>query len=178
MYQIYYLTSSKDDYKPKYIGYTSLDLQKRLYYHIKESKYNKNKHKTYKVNWIRKLLDENIKIEIFSIHNNVEKLNEILILERYYIEKYNNNELTNSTNGGEISKTFKPEVIEKIKNSLHEYYKNNSPRNKGIKSNVPSKFKGVKNPKMSGENNPFYNKKHTNETKKIISQKNMKHRIY
>ena len=50
MYKLYYLTSELDDYKPRYVGYTT-DIERRLSEHIKEAKYNKNStHKTLFVN--------------------------------------------------------------------------------------------------------------------------------
>lgn len=177
MYKIYYLTSIIDDYKPRYIGYTSLELEKRLKEHIRESKYDK-KWKTHKMNWINKLLRNNIEIEIFLIKDDIEKINEALDFERYYIENFDSNSLTNSTNGGEISKTYKEDVKNKIKNSLKEYFAINDVWNKGKKMTTPNKSKGIRRPDMEGENNFFYNKKHTAETRKIISDKNRKHRIY
>jgi DNA-directed RNA polymerase specialized sigma subunit len=186
MYKIYYLTSDYDNYHPRYIGYTSLELDKRLYHHIRESKYDKSKHKSHKINWIVKLLEKNMNIEIFLIQDHIETLDEILILERYYIEKYEKNcSLTNSTNGGEISKTYKNSVKDQIKSSLKEYFSKNNAWNKGLTKETSSSVKsysdknrGKIRPELSGSNNHFYNKKHTKETRKIISDKNRKHRIY
>jgi len=186
MNKIYYLTSDYDNYHPRYIGYTSLELDKRLQHHIRESKYDKSKHKSHKINWIRKMLEKNINIQIFLIQDSVENVDEILTLERYYIEKYEKEcSLTNSTNGGEISKTYKDSVKNQIKSSLKEYFSKNNVWNKGLTKETSSSVKsysdknrGKIRPDLAGSNNPFYNKIHTDKTRKIISDKNRKHRIY
>ena len=175
MYKIYYLTSDSDNYQPRYIGYTSMNLYKRLQEHINDAKYNKsNSHKT---NWIKKLLKKDLNIKILLLEDDVDNLDDILKLERYYIKEFTNYyKLTNSTNGGETSKVFIDSVKEKISNGLKEYYRKNNPWNKGKK--IPNTTKGIKRPHFEGNGNSFYNKKHNDESKKMIGDKNRKHRIY
>ena len=69
MYKLYYLTSSLDEYKPRYVGYAS-DIKKRLSGHINDAKYNKCK--SHKVNWIKKLIKENEKLK--KKNKNLKKL--------------------------------------------------------------------------------------------------------
>jgi len=178
-YKLYYLTSKLDENKPRYIGYTSLTLEERLSHHLNEAKYNKTK--THKVNWLKKLLKENINPQIKLIQGDIYDINLILDLERNYVERYDN--LTNGTNGGEISKSFTEKVKLKISNTLKERYNNGEiePWNKGRKLTPEEYIKNFgnrKQPDTSGENNSFYGKKHSNKTKKIIGDKNRQHKIY
>ena len=177
MYKIYYLTSKLDDMKPRYVGYTTLDLEERLHHHICESKYKKSN--TYKVNWINKVINNAHKLEIIKICDS-DNLENTLLIERYYVEEYNKvHKLTNSTNGGESSKSFIESVKSKISNSLREYYKYNRTWNKGLKysfsedRNLRRRIK--MGDKIKGENNHFYGKSHTFETRKKLSENN---RIY
>ena len=83
-------------------------------------------------------------------------------LEKYYIKEYKQNGyiLTNSTNGGEKSKTFTIEIREKISKSLKKYYETNDNWNKGkIQGCYWSKETRQKqSEKMKGKNNHMYNK--------------------
>jgi len=98
----------------RYIGKTKNELYKRLSGHYKD------KHKTYKTNWILSLNKLGLKpcisiIEICTEENWQER-------EKYWISFYKNqgNKLTNLLEGGEgLPKGYKhsKETIEKIKNS-------------------------------------------------------------
>lgn len=176
MYFIYYLTSEIDNYIPRYIGYTT-DIDRRLDEHIKESKYNKSR--SHKTNWINKLIKNKTSL-IIMVLDQSDTLSSILEKERYYVEKYAiKYNLTNSTNGGESSKSFVYSVREQISKSLKEYYLNNDTWNKGLNY----KFSKERNKKrrermgdvISGENNHFYGKKHSLETKKKLSDINRKY---
>lgn len=95
-YKIYGLIDSRYPSTIRYIGKTKMSLKKRLQAHIDESK--KGQSFTYKTNWIRNLLSQNIKpiiilIEECSVTNWQER-------ERYWISKLDN--LTNTTEGGEV----------------------------------------------------------------------------
>lgn len=177
MYKLYYLTSSLDDMKPRYIGYTSKTLEERLLGHIRDCKYKKNN--SHKVNWIRKVLDSSHEIEIFLI-TEVETLDEILTLERNHIEPIFE-ELTNSTTGGEVSKTVSPEVRKKLSNISKEYFKNNVHYNLGKRYKLTEEQKRLRIKKglnLRGENNPFYGKQHTEETKEKLRQANSKYKQF
>ena len=115
-YKLYYLTSEIDEMSPRYIGYTTLEIEERLSHHINEAKYEKCK--SHKVNWISKILSLGYKPIIVEIERTYT-LDDVLLLERNYIEEYSKSyRLTNSTNGGEVSKSFIDSVRDKI-SSLH-----------------------------------------------------------
>ena len=162
---------------PRYIGYTTLEIEERLSHHINEAKYEKCK--SHKVNWISKILSLGYKPIIVEIERTYT-LDDVLLLERNYIEEYSKSyRLTNSTNGGEVSKSFIDSVRDKISYSLREYYKYNNTWNKGL-SYTFSKERNEKRrkrmgDKITGENNHFYGKSHSFETRKKLSDKN---RIY
>lgn len=176
MFYIYYLTSEVDNYNPRYVGYTT-NLEKRLKEHLK----GRNYEKSYKSNWIKSLFSKGIKPIIKEIEV-VDNLDDALLRESFYIEEYNKEfTLTNSTSGGEVSKTFIDDVRNKISNSLKEYYKHNDNWCKGkrYKLSEESRLSMLeKQGDKSGKNNNFYGKKHSDESKKKISESNRKHRIY
>lgn len=171
MYKIYYLTSILDCFQPRYIGYTSKKLESRLAYHVYDSKYKKNR--SHKTNWINKILksgDLPIIIEI----DECPSREGVCDLERNYITEFRKwYNLTNSTDGGEISKTYTKEVVEKISKGLREYYKNNNSWNKGLKYKFSKERNQKRREKMGdiidGENNHFFGKKHSYETRKLLS---------
>lgn len=173
MYKIYSLNDPITN-EIRYIGYTSRELDIRLNEHIRNSKYTN----TYKNNWI-KSLNENPIINLLK--DNIKDLDETLEMEKFYIKKYKN--LTNGTKGGEKNKEFTDDIKNKISNTLKLKYKNGDIKlwNKGRKltdEEYDKCFKNRKNPYMFGEKNPFYGKKHSDETKKLISEKNRKHKQF
>jgi hypothetical protein len=176
MYNLYYLTSEMDSGKPRYIGYTE-NVEKRLQEHIKESKYQKGK--SHKINWINKILSNGFDVEI-KVLDYCEDLESTLDLERFYVTKYFDEfKLTNSTNGGERSKTFVESVRRKISESLKEYYSKNDNWNKGLSYQFTQERNDKRRLKMgdkiSGQNNHFWGKHHSEETRKLLSSKNRKH---
>lgn len=176
MYKIYYLTSILDCFQPRYIGYTQ-NLDKRISGHINDAKYQKNK--SHKTNWINKILKKECRpvlIEIDQCHSEEEAC----ILERQYIQEFRNwYNLTNSTNGGEVSKIYTDGVIEKIRSGLKEYYKHHSGWNKGLRYKFSEERNRERRKKMGdiidGENNHFYGKKHSYKTRKLLSSIHRKH---
>lgn len=176
-YKLYYLTSEMDEMNPRYVGYTTLEIEERLSHHINEAKYEKCK--SHKVNWISKILSLGYKPIIIEIEK-TDTLENALLLERNYIEEYNKlYKLNNSTNGGEVSKVFVDDVRDRISNTLKEYYKNNKIWNKGLNYSFSEERNKRRREKMgdiiNGENNHFYGKSHSFETRKKLSEKN---RIY
>ena len=121
IYTIYYLTTEKDQMKPRYVGCTYRTLKERLIEHRKDSKHHvKKKKATYKDNWLVRRLRDGYEILIFTIET-TDNLEDCLLLERKNIALYEN--LTNSTSGGETSKSFSKEVRDKISKSVSEGYK-------------------------------------------------------
>lgn len=99
--KIYKLIDPRDlNHTPRYIGITIKTLNRRLNSHISESRLNKIT--THKINWIRKLLSENIKPTI-ELLQEVDTWEEACKLEQYWIKKFYNLDckLTNGTLGGE-----------------------------------------------------------------------------
>lgn len=170
MIYIYYLTSELDNYQPRYIGYTSGTLEKRLNEHIRQHKSTK---KTHKINWINKIEIQGNKIEIFQLET-TDTIDNALILERKYIESYTG--LTNSTNGGETSKSFIPSVRKKISEANKNYYKNHDNWNKG--KHPPNPSKGKSRDCMKGEKNSFFGKHHSEETKNKLSSDKRKYKVF
>lgn len=173
-YKLYYLTSEIDDMLPKYVGYTSLTIEERLKHHIFDAKYEKCK--SHKVNWIKKVIKNGF-LPIIKEIKSVETIEDALLMEMYYVSEYNKlYKLTNSTSGGELSKSFTDDVKNKISNSLKEYYNVNETWNKGLRykfseeRNLKRRLKMGN--KISGENNHFYGRTHSDETKKKLRDKN------
>jgi len=111
---------------------------------------------------------------------NTNDLEDILDLERGYIEEFSKwYKLTNSTSGGESSKTFTQNVKDKISLTLKEHFKSNDVWNKGLNYKMDEEVKikrriGIGD-KIDGENNHFYGKHHSLETRKLVSSKNRKY---
>ena len=175
MYKLYYLTSLLDCFQPRYVGYTKReDISARLQEHINEGKYHKTK--SHKVNWIIGLLRKDITPIIIELET-TNSIDEVLELERNYIEEFSKwYKLTNSTNGGELSKTFTQDVKDKISIGLKEYFKSNDNWNKGLNYKMDEEVKNKRRigigDKIDGEKNHFYGKHHSLETRKLISFKN------
>lgn len=134
MYSLYSLNDPITK-EVRYIGYTSKTLKERLSSHWGGRNFKK---RSYKLNWFKQLESRGLKPTIHLITTS-DDLDSILELEKYYISLYDN--LTNSTSGGEISKTYLPEVVAKMK------------ANRGD---------------CSGENNPMYGKKRPDLSKRNL----------
>lgn len=126
----------------RYIG-KSDNVRKRFSDHFKPSSINKN---TYKNNWLKKIRGNGL-IPIIDIIDEVSKL-DWKFWEIHYISLYKSwgFPLVNLTNGGDGCDGYRhsQEVIKKLKD--------------------------FKIDKMKGENNPFFNKKHSPETITIFKQ--------
>lgn len=134
----------------RYIGKTNKSLKNRHKGHMKAVKYSGNvSHKQYIHKAIRKYGIENFTLEILHIADEYS----IDMLERHYIYCLNtfakNGTGYNIASGGSDAKT----TVGKTDEELKEWKK---------------KLSEI----TSGENNPFYGKKHTEETKLLISKAN------
>ena len=115
IYKIYALIDPLTD-EIRYIGYTSKSLEKRLKSHI----YDCNRTKSHKTNWINSLLNKGLKPIIKQL-NETNEIKVCLDMEVYYISLYDN--LTNSTSGGETSKTYRKDVLIKMSENRKGKYK-------------------------------------------------------
>lgn len=93
MKKIFKIYALLEDETVRYIGVTSRELKQRLYQHIYDGK---NKKGTYKINWIKSLLNNNKKPSIILIEECTE--NNWQEREKYWIKYYSN--LTNTNEGG------------------------------------------------------------------------------
>jgi len=141
----------------KYIGQAQ-DIYSRWKKHI--WKLNNNcHHNRYLQNAWNKYGEDSFKFNIIEICN-IEKLSE---LEVYYIDKLNTyfkNNGYNLTLGGEGTRGHV--LSDEIKEIIGSYHKGKTISQEHRK-NLSNQF--------SGEGNPFYGIKHTDETKKLISKK-------
>lgn len=141
----------------RYIGYTSKTLNERLSNHMRDL--SDKRWLTHKRNWLLKLKRLNMKPTIILLEDNIFSEDDACEYEIQYIKEYMNNgfNLTNSTLGGERSKAFKPEVVEKIKIGLKKYYETHDGWNKGIKTGPRSEETNrIQSEMFSGEKNPMY----------------------
>lgn len=95
-----------------------------------------------------------------------------LTREIYWIKRIGRKNLVNMTDGGEGSEGFKhsPEAIQKLKDREPRFGKDNGNYGGGNWSvEAKNKFSEYQKINMLGDKNPFYGKKHSNETKKHLS---------
>ena len=133
MYSLYSLNDPITD-EVRYIGYTSKTIEERLASHWRCRKIKK---RNYKLNWFSELEKKGLK-PIIKLITTAETIEKTLELEVYYISLYDN--LTNSTSGGEVSKTYLPEVIAKMK------------ANRRDTSGKNNHMYGIKNPELAERN--------------------------
>lgn len=178
----------------KYIGKTSKDINVRFKEHLTESKSKKRINK--RTNWIKSLLNNNLLPipEILDIVNDIEWE----FWERHYISLYKSwgFKLTNMTDGGdgqsvgysplketrelmsvnrkgENNSFYGKKHNEETKKKISESKKGKTAWNKGIPGEKKSEhIKQILSEKLSGEKNPFYGKKHTEESKRKAGEKN------
>lgn len=156
-----------------YIGYTSKKIEHRLKGHFKKAKYNKTNHKF--SNAILKYGKINFIIE--SIFETNDK-NIALEKEIYYIKIYDTiKKGYNLSTGGECGASG-------VKKKLTEEHKEKirlASLNKKV-SDETKKLISKNHADVSGNKNPFYNKKHSKETKLKIANrdyiKGEKHHFY
>lgn len=127
-HKIYFLSSSEKPEEIRYIGFTKLSLDKRLYFHIKSI----NCGNSYKNNWIKKVLNSENKILINllegGLNNEEAKQKEIFYIKKYRKLSY---KLVNGTDGGDGLSNITEETRKKISESCKESFKHRIPYNKG-----------------------------------------------
>jgi group I intron endonuclease len=171
-----------------YIGKTVLSIKRRWYYHIRFSQRNL-KSKSLLYDAIRKYGKENFKIEILFTLSTEEELNE---KEKQTIkemrELYGKENIYNIVDGGTGGDTglggktyvemYGEEKAIELKEKRSKFFKNRV-RTKEHCENISKSRLGTKateetKQKLSklhiGENNSFYNKHHTEETKALLSE--------
>lgn len=156
-----------------YVGITTRDIETRHKEHLNSLNRDFVFYRA-----IKRYGSDNFKFEVIDRENNFEKL---LEKERYYIQKYNsyvNNENSNGynmTQGGEG--TFGYEHTKETRLLLSE-------QKKFLYNHVPHPAKGVPvgeetkeklrlamTGRYEGEDNPYYGKKHSEETRDLMSSK-------
>lgn len=127
-YKIYCLSASNNPENVKYVGRTKLDLEKRLYFHLKSIKYEK----TYKSNWIKNVIKEKnniiIKELVSNLNESESKEKEIELINFFKLNGY---KLVNGTLGGDGLSNPTKETIEKIKKGCKKAWENKIPYNRG-----------------------------------------------
>ena len=182
----------------RYIGQTIKTLSYRLSKHISKTKtkINKKQKLSHNENWLKKLIELNV-IHLISIEEieiiNIKDLDD---REIFWISKFREtNNLTNLTDGGNQPKGYhwfhseegKKNISKGLKNS-EKFYNSVRSDERTIKIKEARKKSNYKvsditiNKRaetikrlgldINGEKNPFFGKKHSDETKKIISEKN------
>ena len=191
LYEIYLITNLINN--KKYVGQTKLGYLNRFKSHIKMSfdkkdcQYNNRLHSA-----MRHYGEDNFKVEL--LENNIPKS---LVDERetYYINKYDtfykNNKGYNMTMGGQGVHNYSHtnETREKLKVTSKKFWNdlkaNLQEYNEFIERRrqhqIGLKFSDEHKRKLSeiaktriGEKNPFYNKHHTDETRKKLSEMHTK----
>jgi group I intron endonuclease len=175
----------------KYIGQTSKTLKYRLSGHINKtkSKIKDGKKLTHKENWIKKLIESELIDDL--IIEEIEECDDKLLDQReiFWISKYKyEKKLTNSTDGGKQPRNYTYEMSDetkmKISNGLKKSNEfqmavrskdrcekiSNANRGRTKSDNVRKKISESLKGKISGDKNPFYNKKHTDDTKEKLSE--------
>lgn len=159
---IYGIVDSRNPQEFRYVGKTPYSIEERLIKHIREAKSGK---KTYKCDWIRKLLKENatpVAVLIDSV-----PLFQWIFWEKYYIKHYKDSghRLTNATDGGEGASGYKhtKESNRKRSKSLsgnnHPHYGKTWEEMYGVEKAKKLKQDLAKRSKAGiGEKNPNYGK--------------------
>lgn len=107
------------DVTPRYVGITIKDLEKRLYFHIKDAE--RSISSTHKIKWIQSLLRSNVTPTIHLIEE-VIGWKYACEVEKYWIKEFREQgyNLTNSTDGGEgsINTKVSMETRKKLSNKF------------------------------------------------------------
>jgi len=142
----------------KYIG-KSINILRRGKSHLNELRLNKSEC-SYLQNAWNKYGEDNFEFYI------VEFCDKEILSQRemYYIQEYNTKKPFgyNLTDGGDGNIGYKPTETTLLKLRKSHLGKHLSEKSKDILRNL-----------NSGENNPFYNKKHSEESRKLISKKGL-----
>lgn len=182
-----------------YIGQTSKNLKDRLRQHISKTKLKieRNKFLSKKEKWINNLIQLGIDNDIKIIELESCDLESINEREVYWISEYNKNgyDLTNTTPGGHQCRGYtlgpmsietKKKISDGLKNSISyqriiksewnrkrasewskKYWKENREERMLV---YTDEYRSKISEMVMGSNNPFYNKKHSNESKSKMSE--------
>ena len=194
----YYIYLFLDSSKPGEYIYDDIKLEYEPFYvgkgcgdRIKSSLFDRES--PFKVNKIKSLRDNKIEIISIKLFENLEN-EESLEIEKDVIKKIGRRDLklgplTNLTDGGNQTRNYKYVVSDETKQKISNGLKNSelfqkavrskervnkiSESNKGkkrsdeTKNKISESLKG----KMSGENNPFYGKEHSEDSISKMSEK-------
>lgn len=154
-YKIYSLSEPGDE-KVRYIGLTGCTLEHRLGRHLYEKK------KNHRCNWIKSLSERGLIPEISLVEDGLTK-EEAIAKEIHYIKMFKSfgAKLVNGTIGGEggMGHTVSDEAKERMRQARK--------RRVGWKHNEESKRKISEH--HIGHGNPFFGKRHSEDTKAKIS---------
>lgn len=183
MYTVYLITNNING--KRYVGITSRNYLERYKEHINEAI---NGSKTILHNAIRKYGKDNFNIIILESNISYEEASD---KEQYYISKYNTYYTSgigynmtiggNGTVGYHFTEADKSKISESLKG--HKFPES---RNLKIKEAMTGReykpewreaLSKSRLGRFKGEENPFYGKKHSDQTKSIVSAKNTKHHI-
>ncbi len=142
----------------RYVGQTTESIEERFSRHIYTAVYGK---KTHCYDWVRSLLKRNLKPVVWIIQEGLRNKKELDFAERGWIKYFREVQgvpLTNHTGGGEGGS---PD--ERTRRKISE-------SKVGIKHSQESRRK--KSVRYCGEGNPFYGKKHSENTCRRISEAN------
>lgn len=156
MYKVYFLKDIEGNIR--YVGITKKTVEQRLQRHIYETKFQSN----HKSNWIKSMMINNQIPTIHLVEDNLE-IEQAYLKEIYYIDRLRKEgtSLTNISPGGDFNPSLLGEVKDKISKSLKGRKKSEEHCLKMSLSQVGKRL---------GEENHFYNKKHTEESKKLMSE--------
>jgi hypothetical protein len=172
----YFYDKYNFEYEPFYVGKGT---GKRIVEHLKKSKLeNTFKNNKFKINKIKKILRAGKKIIMLKIVQNVTdsyaKDKEKELIKKIGRRNLKLGPLTNMTDGGEgnFGLILSEDSKIRISNSVKRFYKNHpevgDKHSEFMKMNNPSKREDVKD-KYRKRKNPMEGKKHTEDTKKLLS---------
>lgn len=169
--RIYTLSDPRDN-QIRYVGKTVKKLKDRFMDHLSESERGI---KTYKCNWVRKLLKEDVIPEINLLDEVIEE--DWVFWETYWISQMKEwgFRLTNQTNGGEGTHGYKLSKEQRKKMSVHRkgksipWLNNGKPRTEEHIKNLSESCKGRISEKKGKTYEELYGKEKADTLKKKLT---------